>query len=429
MVRPEEHSGLSHTNDPAFTHLPTIDLGNHFEWQPVSPGEPEEAVLVKVVEAKHSTPWPDIVNRSPWSITIIGNPEAAPHVDVVFAYHHAIGDGLSGKIIQNALLSALLKTPIPSGDIPDALPTLRYPEPPSLPPSQEDAVNITLSWRYILKAIWSEIRPSFLAPAVPKYWSGAPIDLARPYKTRARIVTIDGETASNLVALCRTHGTTLTGLAHALMFTSFIRQLPDEKVYLSQTPMTLRPYASAPGWDLNKTMSVLVTSFTHSFTPEEVAALRSRLSEGTSGDDAGSSLEDKIWEVAGRVKRELNKRAETLPADDIVGLLRWVSDWHERAKKLDGKARSSSWEVSNVGVISGGDDSGVAARISRHVFTQSAVVTGAGVGASVAGCKESGTVTIGLTWQDGVIDDALVEGVASDLEKWSVSLGASGKLR
>ncbi|PKS06765.1 hypothetical protein jhhlp_006839 [Lomentospora prolificans] len=416
------------TNAPSFTHAVSIDLDNHVRWHSVASESDEENELIRAVVERHEALWPDIANRPPWAVTIVGTPGRSRYVDIVFAWHHAIGDGLSGQIFHKNLLQALRETEGSMDEKAAESSILSYPEPPVLPPPQEDAVNLSIGWWYMLKTLWAELRPAFLAPPALKPWTGAPVHLESTYKTNVRIVTVDGKTVSSILTLCRMHNTTLTGLIQTLILTSFARQLPDETVFVSQTPISLRPYASAEGWDFNKSMLVLVTTLHHRFTPEHVSELQTLLAK--SPEEAGTSLEDMIWELAAHVKKELKDKTQSLPANDIMGLLKWVPDWHERMRKMDGKPRETTWEVSNVGVIGDKDDSAEGnVKISRQVFTQSAILTGAAMCASVAGSKSSGTVTIGLTWQEGVIDAKMVEGIKADLEKWFENLGASGKLR
>ena len=416
------------TNSPNFVHVTSIDLDNHVSWRTDTPKEGQDTTLLSAVEERHNSLWPDISNRPPWSVTILGGEGNPQYVDVIFSWHHAIGDGLSGQMVQKALLQALRETKIPAATQPARSSIIRYPERPVLPPPQEEAVNLSIGWWYMLKTLWAEFRPAFLAPTPVTPWGGELINLERPYKTNVRLVTIDNETRNGLITLCRMHGTTLTGLIQVLILASFARQLPSEKSFTAQTPMSLRPYASTEGFDLSKTMLVLVTGLHHRFTPVIVSELQSLLSSSPSEGD--TSLEDKIWELAASVKGELKRKADELPANDIMGLLQWVSNWHERLKKADGTPRDTTWEVSNVGIIGNEGAAGKdVVRISRQVFSQSAIMTGPAMCASVAGCQSSGSVSISLSWQEGVLDHNLVEGIKKDLEAWMRNLGTSGKLR
>ena len=294
---------------------------------------------------------------------------------------------------------------------------------PVLPPPQEEAVKFTYSWWFFLKTLWTELRPSFLAPKRVLPWTGGLADIHAPYKTKVRLLVVDAETSRDVLKVCRMHGTTLTGLVQALMLLSLARQLPSEEVFHSQTPISLRSYVSIPGFDPAKSSAVLVTVLAHVFPPEQVRCLRSLLSEGKD-----SSLEDKLWELAATVKADLKRRAEELPANDLTGLLSYAGDLRERFRKMHGKPLDSTFEVSNVGVIASDSGSSEDINLTRLAFCQSGGPIGTAIKASVAGAKGSGAVAITWVWQDGVLDDGIVDGIKSDLDTWTRNLAQSGRL-
>lgn len=410
-----------------FVHVPQVDLGEQVVWHaaPCAGEEEHEARLGELLERGHSALWPDTETRPPWKLTVVDSSDgdsAFARVEAVFSWHHAIGDGLSGKLFHERLLAALRERNVPGGHPPLASPVLRFDDAPVLPSPQEEAVKFTFSWWFILQSLWKYLGPSFLKSKQEEPWAGCPVDIHAPFRTKVRLLFVDEETRDCVLAVCRMHGTTLTGLLHALMLLSLARQLPSEHVFHSQTPMSLRPYVSIPNFDPSKSTAVLVTSFAHLFSPEQVRCLQSLLSEGKD-----AALEEKLWEIAAGVKAELKRRAGELPADDSTALLRFVGDLREMFRSMDGKPMGTTFEVSNVGIIDGGDAEDV--RITRLVFSQSGSQVGAAVKASVAGCKGSGGVTISFVWQDGVLDDGLVEGVKRDLDTWMRNLSQSGRLQ
>ena len=409
-----------------FVHVPKINLEKQVAWHsaPCASEGKYQSQLSKVLEERHDSLWPDTATRPPWKATVVdsGGVEVS-RVDIIYSWHHAIGDGLSGKIFHESLLSALRACDIPGGNPALSSPELHFPDPPVLPPPQEEAVKFTLSWWYILKTLWADIRPSFLSPKEEPVWTGGPVDFQGPYRTRVKLLVVDGETRDGLLTVCRMHKTTLTGLVHALTLLSLARQVPSGQALTSQTPMSLRPYVSAPTTDLAKSMSVLVGMCQHHFTTERVQTLRSLLA--THEDPA--ALEYELWDIAATVKTELKDKAAILPADDIMGLLSLAGDWRERFRKMDGKPPKTTWEVSNVGVINGDDDSG-SVKVSRLLFSQSPSLTGSALSTSVAGCEGPGGVGITWTWAEGVLKEGLVESVKEDVEEWMASLARSGRL-
>lgn len=414
---------------PCFVHLREVDLGKQVIWH-APPRAADEgayhAQLSDLLGRGHSSLWPDTENRPPWKVTVVDRSDGASasrSVDVVFSWHHAIGDGLSGKLFHERLLAALREHDVPAGHAPLESPVLRFADAPVLPPPQEEAVKFTVSWWFMLKTLWQEVAPSFLIRKPEAPWAGRQINLNAPFKTNVCLLSLDEKTGGDVLAVCRMHGTTLTGLVHALIVLSLARQLPTEHVFNSQTPISLRPYASAPGFDLSRSMSVLVSVYAHCFPPEQIRSIQYLLSEGK----YDAKLDEKVWELAAGVKADLKRRTGELPADDTVGLLRYVGDMRERFKKMDGKSMSTSFEVSNVGVFDGGDPS-ESLRITSLIFSQSANLVGNAMNVNVAGCRGSG-VTITFAWQDSYVDHELVEGVREDVDTWLKNLARSGKLQ
>ncbi|SPO03988.1 uncharacterized protein DNG_06671 [Cephalotrichum gorgonifer] len=415
---------------PCFVHVPRIDLETQVVWHSAAPCESDDEYqtqLARVLESGHDTLWPDIETRPPWKVTIVdrsdGGSSETSRLDIVYSWHHGIGDGLSGKLFHEFFLSALRENDVPSGHAALESPVLHFQEAPVLPPPQEEAVNFTLSWWFIAKTIWGEICPSFLAPKVEPAWAGEPIDIHGHFKSNVGLLFVDGKAIDGVLAVCRMHGTTLTGLVHALTVLSLARQLPSEKSFKSGTPMSLRPYVSVPDFNPSKSMSVLVAPFEHSFLPETVGEIQSLLLRSEGG---ATALEEKLWEIAVGVKADLKRGAEQLPADNVMGMIHWVTDWREKFRKMDGKPTEATFEVSNVGVIAGDGDGGEV-KITRLVFSQ-AKITGTAFNVNIAGCNGSGGVAITLTWMDGIIEDKVVKGIKNDLGTWLRNLAQHGRL-
>ncbi len=105
-----------------------------------------------------------------------------------------------------------------------------------------------------------------------------------------------------------------------------------------------------------------------------------------------------------------------------------IGDWHEFIRKKFGKARDSTWELSNLGSLDAAD-AGISRLenaergqdvekegrwfIDRAVFTQGNAI-GAAININVAGVAEHG-VYVTVSWQDGVVDIGLVEELVGDL--------------
>ncbi len=90
------------TSKPWFVHISSIDLAQHVEWKAAESDED----LLSLIENQNSRPWPDVRRRPPWMLVVATN-GTDDSVDIVFACHHALGDGKSALLFHSHLLEAL----------------------------------------------------------------------------------------------------------------------------------------------------------------------------------------------------------------------------------------------------------------------------------------------------------------------------------
>ncbi|KAF9871393.1 hypothetical protein CkaCkLH20_11040 [Colletotrichum karsti] len=396
----------------SYVHVPRIDLLE--QTQLFGPSQPDEvdATLGRHLSYQHSQLWPDIEQRPPWKIAVIpiaSGKDAPAEIEVVYSFHHAVSDGTSGSIFHTRLLEAL-RNPVKdiqgfNGKL------LELPNPPILPPPQNELINTRISWSFFLATLWDAFGPSWLKskPAVVP-WTSRQIDLSLSSHTSVRILRISSLIAAKLLTAARGHSLTLTSLLHALITASVSRRLPatEASAFKPCSPVSLRRYLPA-GAELHakKDMLVLVTSADHSIPSSLVTKLR---------DSSGPDYESAIWEVAACVKTSLEEKLATLPHDDAGAMLKYVGDYHEYFREKNGGERGNSWELSNLGAIRGGEDDGNW-KLVRAVFSQSASLLGPAFSANVAGVA-GGEVTITLCWNTSVVDGSLFDGLAADLGAW-----------
>ncbi|KAK2057103.1 hypothetical protein LY76DRAFT_117803 [Colletotrichum caudatum] len=402
---------------PYYVHVPRIDLAAQIQWYGPSPPDAADAALCKHLSFQHDQLWPHVDQRPPWKIAAIpieaflGSPV---EVEVVYSFHHAIGDGTSGSIFHKRLLEALSNPVAVEGLEANRL---SLPETPALPRPQEQLVDGRISWSYFIRELWGAFGPSWLKnkpEAVP--WKARDIDFSMPYQTSVRILRIPAGATTGLLAASRARSVTLTPLLHALVAASLSRHLPasEASAFNPSSAVSLRRFVSAAsGLDVDNQFSVLVTSAEHSISKALTANMR---------QPSDKTLEEAIWDAAASVKNELRDRLATLPHDDITSMLKYVSDFREFFTEKDGCERGNSWEVSNLGVLSGGAIEG-GWKLSRAVFSQSAMAAGPGFAVNVAGIA-GGEVTVTLTWDEHFVDAALMESLATDLEAWTQRLAA-----
>ncbi|CAH0054355.1 unnamed protein product [Clonostachys solani] len=412
------------TTQPAFVHLPEINLRDHFELrsQKHATAEEYEAKVSETHGWLHDQLWPNIESKAPWKVLAL-QPESnelfqKPVIDILFAYHHSLADGTGGKDFHQQLAAALNAQD--HGDIPlEPQYTLSFPGKAELPETQEEAIPFTRSWPFMLKATWDYLAPSLLKSKAPIPWTFRPVDFALPYITRVHPLHFSPESLQTLIKASRDHSSSLTALLHAMALASLATRLDpeDAESFVSMTPINLRPWISSTVKEELKTkMRSLVTGLDTPFPASVVAALRS----------PHADRDEVIWQAAKETKRLLDQRVSTLPSDDVAGLLHLIPDFSEYFRGLDGKPRAATWEVSNIGVMRCADSDG-GWEPTRGMFSIGAMVAGAGIALSVISIEKHG-LTVTLSWQQDIVDEPLVMGLAQDLTRFVDGICTSGRL-
>ncbi|KAI1846142.1 hypothetical protein JX265_010520 [Neoarthrinium moseri] len=424
---------------PLWVKLNSIDLGKEVQWQRVEPSEKYDEVVCRILEKKHDTRFPDLERRPSWRIIVLESSDLTS-LDVLFVWNHAIADGMSGKIFHQTLLEKLNVAPSETGIIDLNEHVLQLPKSLQFTPPLEKLIKFPLSAGFIVSEGWRAFRPPSLVPANPYAASWAPFEVSSN-QTRLCLVTIQNAELKNVLQLCRHRETTLTGLLHGLTLASMAKRIPKEKAqaFESGTPIDLRRFMTpSPGVDSefrpDRTIGNFVTYFSSRFDKTIVEKLRQHFIQSKTDADVDGSFEAIIWSVAKEFRHDISKKLERGPRNDTVGLAKLVTDWRTYMKDEAKKPRAVSWEFSNIGVI----DATVASRedasekqedwiIDRALFSQSSAALGPAIVFSPIAVKGKDLV-ICCSWQSKVVEDALVEGVAADLQAWLEDLGTDGQL-
>ncbi|KAG5980366.1 hypothetical protein E4U55_004106 [Claviceps digitariae] len=491
LVQPVLRVGIldEDSNQARFCHIEKVHLAQHVsfttlpgDWsrdreQSESESESEsqrryDEAIAAVHARHHNQRFEHIATRPAWRIEVVEPAGGVHGQDVVFAYHHALLDGTSGRMFHEQLLRELNRQiahpppPPHHRDQDDAVVTLT----PTCPPTPQSLVydSAPPSTLFLLKTLWSEFAPALLRPfAKTTPWHASNIDLSLPYVTRtARPLVVGPGLLARLLAACRRHGTSLTGLLHALTLASLAARLSASEApsFRAATPISLRPFLppqsqtppptqtqASPSLPLplRDTLSVLVTTHIYHFSASQTALLRSHLPTTTTSSSVPETLTPTIWSLAHDQKAHLAARTRTLPKDDPTALLKYVSDWFGFFRKRDGRPRPESWELSNIGVFdvsappasappspspssseqqdtalptpsSSDHDTAASApplSVSRVYFTNGAMPVGPPFGLGMASVP-GGSLTIGLSWHEGAVSAELMAGLVDDLERY-----------
>ena len=478
------------THEPVFTHLRTIDLREMIEWKEL-PGESSTngggddeymQALLRSTEERHDRLWEDLARRPGWKLIVHvhqrrgggAGSDGRLRLDISLAFHHIYADGQSVFLFHRDLVQALSARggPPPPAELHDHV--LHLPRPPAIPPPCEALVPFTLSWGFLLRLVWWELVWKKLAPAwlavrfVPApaalSWTAGPVT-PDPHRARLRLVRVRPDALAAVLAACRRRQTTLTPLLHALAIASLAARLPASvaPAFAPTTAINLRRWAksamagegaggsnSVAAFDPENDLQNLVTGHLYNADAGVVSALRAAFaSTSTSPSSSSSSAnpattekgkreedpEEVVWRTAGRIGEDLRAKVATLPRDDIAGLTGMVSDWRARLTGQFGQRKDRTWECSNAGSMRASDaepggggngDGHDCWRIERVLFSQGATPVGPAFALNVAGVEGRG-LWIVVSWQDSNVEDALLEGLAADLQAWFDALGAAGR--
>ncbi|KAF4632365.1 hypothetical protein G7Y89_g5754 [Cudoniella acicularis] len=403
--------------DPHFVRLESIDVSKCIEYQnlKVTSTEEHEQGLVEILERRHSTLWPNLHLLPGWKLIIVQSPalsSTGTTFDAVFAVHHAFCDGLSAMVFHRSLLSALNSRASSTPSLKNHI--LTIPSTVVLSPPVEKCVDFKVSWFYIIQQLWNEFMPRLpFLPALPVAWTSTIPSLTslKNYKSRVKIFHIPAPFVPNILSECRKHNTTLTGLIHALTTLSLAQDIPTAETFTSTTPFSLR-YLT--GLSPTSEMGVQVSAFETTYPPALISSLRSQ-------HVSPSQLAETLWHFARTFKSDLSAEIASLPNNNQLGMIPYISSMHDFIRKKFGKKRGATYEVSNVGVFKNENEEGMW-KIERADFTQSGSAVGPGVGLSVVSVA-GGQLSVSLDWLEGDMDEAVLESLKSDLENGLRGIG------
>ena len=441
------------TKRPIFVQLDSLDLRKHIDWRFIAASVDFDAALQELTALQLDATYPDLEKQPGWTIVVL-HQHGTDFLEILFTWNHPHADGMSGKIFHQGLNRSLnAQKRVNTQQDMDAN-TLKLPSsPPMLPPPIEQIMKLPLGMKYLFKALVDDSKPRVLLCRDPTLAHWAPITTS-PYKTRFRSFTIEERALSKVLAACKQHQTTLTGLFHGLILASLASHIQEKDAsgFQAATTINIRRFVppAPPGYpwlEPERTMGNLASLLHHTFNPELVARVRSCHTTPALKTDVSvlsKALADLIWDVAARVRGEIADKLDLGVKNDVVGTLKFVCDWRSQMKNAARKPRQASWMVTGLGVLGGDENSPPAHdhdntgalnggeqchtidawRLRRAQFALSAEVPAAAL--MISPMTAAGErLCVGASWQDGVVDTALGERVMADLERWLGQIGVS----
>ncbi|KAI8648380.1 hypothetical protein NCS56_01522500 [Fusarium sp. Ph1] len=294
---------------PVWAELHRINLRRHVEWHDADLSGDYGALHGKVLQAQLDTRFPNLDTQPGWRVAILKY-RAERCMDVMFTWNHANADGMSGRIFHEDLLHNLNLT-------------RSHDQSPA-----EEVAKFPITLKYPTVMMWEEFMP-LKGHQARTYATWAPIRTL-PYRTHLRTISIGNDILQLVLSAGRKHGTTLTGLVHALTVVSLAHRLPekDAAAFTGLTPISTRPFLPCrpegyPWLVPNRTVANYVSQTSHEFNASLVASVRRAT---RCWPDWGSDLMDLIWSTAAQVRREIKQQLDSGLENSIVGLMRLVRD-------------------------------------------------------------------------------------------------------
>lgn len=361
------------TDEPYFARLPEINLEEAVKF--ITRQGPfnevgQDKELDELLEIQHNKNFKDSYSSLPfWRLLIIKNPGPDPGLEFVasFIFHHALGDGISGLVFHNSFFSALVANQVE---------TLRalVPSPKTeLLPTLEDLNGFTL-------------RPWTSANQKPDLWTGEVI--MTPLVSRFQSLVISKETTRAFVRNCREHGTTVTAAIQVILAVAIFQAIPAEYTELAcAVPISLRHWLPAP----------IDESSMGNYVDELVESYQRR------------DVEQFSWAEAQRSRKTMAKYLASGGEYLNVARMKLIRNIIQHFSSQVGKKRTSSFNVSNLGVVGGCDErKGKNWERGRTVFSRSGSVTQSAVCVGLV-TGADGCLVMGFAWQEGIVDDEMIE--------------------
>ncbi|KAE9368849.1 hypothetical protein N431DRAFT_470533 [Stipitochalara longipes BDJ] len=401
-------------DDPAFIRLESIDISKCIDHRILDSSTPEEYEqgLTEILEHQHRQLWSNIHCQPLWKLIIVQSKALSSEktvFDAIFAWHHAIADGLSGMVFHRSLQEALNGPAI----IAMADHTIKISDTISLFPPQEEMIKFKISWSFLLAAVWHTMRPKWLFPDSSPPWTAANVPTnTENFEPHIKLISIPSEDVASILSACREQKTTLTGLFQALIVSSLAIRVPNATSFTSSTPFSPR---SISGISSTSDIAVQVCSHSSKHTPDVIAAIRA------SSDSAQATHQ--IWTVARSFRNSLAADMAQMPRDNVVGLLQYAGSIHNMFLSKLGKRRDDTFQVSNIGTFKNDIREGEW-RIERMFFTQCGMAGSAFYFNATS--VVDGPLSISVTWMEGDIEEQLIGNIVADV-RYALKCIAGGR--
>lgn len=354
------------------------------------------------LERIHNTPFE--TNKPLWRVIILRSVRAESaeqseaYLKVSFAYHHAIGDGLSGLVFLEDFIHAL-------GEV---LQSGQHQYEQIVAPCERELLPPMGSLRRSSKIVLSPEQDQVKEAAKPNpgtLWLGQDPVNRSPATTRFTSYTFSPQFTKRLLSTMSSHTTSLTPFLQTLLAASIFHVVSQTYKYVfSFCSINLRPY-------IEKSLADVMGSFVAGCRIDFERGKFRNSTDGSRGD--ADSFGAEFWARVQQNKTDLllavNKSvkglstAESSPnaATDPSKMLNWM-------KNLVDAPRNASFDINNLGKFSCSVNGRI--KIGRVVFSASQSVIGSALKVNVI-TGPNGDMTIGFAWQKEIHDENTMQSI------------------
>lgn len=310
---------------------------------------------------------------------------------VLFAFHHAIGDGKSGAVFHAALIKALNDLSLSQ----DSSAHVTVPMLELVPPV-EAVVDVSVSFGKFMHELASLLIPASWTQAHTA-WTGNPVITSPDLRTNVRIIRFSPEESLQFLEACRANKSTVTSAFHTIACSTLSRLVAADtsttgryKTVPSTIPISLRGLG-------NISPDVLCDHISACYIHYPL-------------DNTQFS-----WPAATTVAATLKSQLTTCPEN--IGIIKFLFGNEQGfIKGMEGNKRNVGMELSNIGKFTGSAEPEDKWSISQVVFAQCDPVGGAALKLNVAG-DPMGGVSCTVTWGEGAIEGHFVASFISEFRK------------
>ncbi|EXJ65764.1 uncharacterized protein A1O5_11005 [Cladophialophora psammophila CBS 110553] len=358
---------------PYFARLPIIDLDKIItftEFDELADQHGRFPALDALLAHEHTQAW-EYMSLPLWRMHVLQNRGNFSEFILCYFFHHCIGDTKSALVlhqaVETALNDSLEREPVSVVDTPDL---------PLLPPLE--------ALRGLAERNGSENQEQSL-----HIWSGAVQHL--PVQTKVTSLWLSQEETTGLLQVSKYHGVSLTATLEAMLVAALFTHVPpDYTTIKSDCAVSLRQWLPNP---INAdSMGVFVDTF---FMTHERAPF--------------------TWEEARRIKNRIDQVMQEKGGDGLLEKLSRIADFESWMKGKMGRRRTTSLELSNVGHL-GPSQADKDYQIESLLFSQSAGASSGAIKVSAVSGRD-GRLTLGFSWQEGVVENQVVQDVVREFHR------------